>query len=58
MELGAMPDFERMYVIKIRGSGQDIMDELASSATLMRGFSTFDSWKFGGSRGSPTKSDR
>ncbi len=29
MELGATPDFERMYVIKIRGSGQEIMDELA-----------------------------
>jgi hypothetical protein len=29
MELGAMPDFERMYVIKIRGSGQEIMDQLA-----------------------------
>ena len=27
MELGAMPDFERMYVIKIRGSGQEIMDQ-------------------------------
>ncbi|MGD0580427.1 MAG: hypothetical protein ABSC08_16055 [Bryobacteraceae bacterium] len=29
MELGAAPDFERMYVIKIRGSGQEIMDQLA-----------------------------
>jgi hypothetical protein len=29
MELGATPDFERMYVIKIRGSEQEIMDELA-----------------------------
>jgi hypothetical protein len=29
MELGATPDFERMYVIKIRGSAQEIMDELA-----------------------------
>jgi flavin-dependent dehydrogenase len=34
MELGAMPDFERMYVIKIRGSGQDIMDELARFGDL------------------------
>jgi len=29
MELGATPDFERMYVIKIRGPQQEIMDELA-----------------------------
>jgi hypothetical protein len=29
MELGAAPGFERMYVIKIRGTGQEIMDELA-----------------------------
>jgi len=29
MELGAAPDFERMYVIKIRGSEQEIMHELA-----------------------------
>jgi flavin-dependent dehydrogenase len=29
MDLGATPGFERMYVIKIRGSGQEIMDELA-----------------------------
>ncbi|MGO9242495.1 MAG: NAD(P)/FAD-dependent oxidoreductase [Bryobacteraceae bacterium] len=29
MELGAAPDFERMYVIKIRGSAQEIMDRLA-----------------------------
>ncbi len=29
MELDAVPDFERMYVIKIRGSGQEIRDELA-----------------------------
>src|SRR5665811_360965 len=29
MELGVTPDFERMYVIKIRGSEQEIMDELA-----------------------------
>jgi flavin-dependent dehydrogenase len=29
MELGATPDFERMYVIKIRGSEREIMDELA-----------------------------
>jgi hypothetical protein len=29
MELSATPDFERMYVIKIRGSGQEIMDQLA-----------------------------
>ena len=29
MDLGATPDFERMYVIKIRGSEQEIMDELA-----------------------------
>jgi hypothetical protein len=30
MELGATPDFERMFVIKIRGSEQAIMDELAT----------------------------
>jgi flavin-dependent dehydrogenase len=30
MELGAAPGFERMYVIKIRGPRQQIMDELAS----------------------------
>jgi hypothetical protein len=29
MDLGATPDFERMYVIKIRGSEHEIMDELA-----------------------------
>jgi flavin-dependent dehydrogenase len=29
LELGATPDFERMYVIKIRSSEQEIMDELA-----------------------------
>jgi flavin-dependent dehydrogenase len=29
MELGATPDFERMYEVKIRGSEQQIMDELA-----------------------------
>ena len=29
MELGAAPDFERMYVIKIRGSEREIMEELA-----------------------------
>ena len=29
MELGAAPDFERMYVIKIRGSAHAIGDELA-----------------------------
>jgi flavin-dependent dehydrogenase len=29
MELGATPGFERMYAIKIRGSEQEIMDELA-----------------------------
>jgi hypothetical protein len=29
MELDATPDYERMYMIKIRGSGQEIMDELA-----------------------------
>jgi len=29
MELGKSPDFERMYVIKIRGSEEEIMDELA-----------------------------
>jgi len=29
MELGAAPGFERMYVIKIRGSDQEIMEELA-----------------------------
>lgn len=29
MELDAAPDFERMYVIKIRGAAQGIMDELA-----------------------------
>jgi flavin-dependent dehydrogenase len=29
MELGKSPDFERMYVIKIRGSGEEIMKELA-----------------------------
>ncbi len=28
IDLGATPDFERMYVIKIRGSEQEIMDEL------------------------------
>ena len=29
MELDAAPDFERMYIIKIRGAAQEIMDELA-----------------------------
>ena len=29
MELGESPDFERMYVIKIRGSEEEIMEELA-----------------------------
>jgi hypothetical protein len=29
MELGESPDCERMYAIKIRGSGEEIMDELA-----------------------------
>jgi flavin-dependent dehydrogenase len=29
MELGESPDCERMYVIKIRGSGEEIMEELA-----------------------------
>lgn len=29
MELGKSPDFERMYVIKIRGSEYEIMEELA-----------------------------
>jgi hypothetical protein len=29
MELGKSPDFERMYVIKIRGSEEEIMEELA-----------------------------
>ena len=29
MELGTSPDFERMYVIKIRGSEGEIMEELA-----------------------------
>jgi hypothetical protein len=29
MELDAAPEFERMFVIKIRGTGQEIMDELA-----------------------------
>ncbi len=28
-ELGELPDFERMYVIKIRGSEEEIMEELA-----------------------------
>ena len=28
-ELGESPDFERMYVIKIRGSAEEIMEELA-----------------------------
>ena len=52
------PDFERMYVIKIRGSEQEIMDELAKFGHPMRGSSTCDSWRFGGSRGCPTRSDR
>ncbi len=30
MELGGSPEFERMYVIKIRGSEEEIMQELAS----------------------------
>jgi len=29
MELGKSPDFERMYVIKIRGSEEEIMEEMA-----------------------------
>ena len=29
MELGESPDFERMYAIKIRGSAEEIMEELA-----------------------------
>jgi hypothetical protein len=29
MDLDAAPGFERMYVIKIRGSGREVMDELA-----------------------------
>ena len=29
MELGKSPDFERMYAIKIRGSAEEIMEELA-----------------------------
>ena len=29
MELGEAPDFERMYVIKIRGTAEEIMEELA-----------------------------
>jgi flavin-dependent dehydrogenase len=29
MELGKSPDFERMYVIKIRGSEEEIMEEVA-----------------------------
>ena len=29
MELGESPDFERMYVIKIRGAAEPIMEELA-----------------------------
>jgi hypothetical protein len=29
LELGKSPDFERMYAIKIRGSEQEIMDEMA-----------------------------
>ena len=34
MELYSAPDFERMYVIKIRGSAQEIMDELAKFGHL------------------------
>jgi len=30
VELGGSPDFERMYVIKIRGSEEEILEELAS----------------------------
>jgi len=30
MEVGGSPEFERMYVIKIRGSPEEIMEELAS----------------------------
>jgi hypothetical protein len=30
MELGESPDCERMYVIKIRGSGEEVMEELAN----------------------------
>jgi hypothetical protein len=30
MELGKSPDFERMYVIKIRGSEKEIMEEIAN----------------------------
>jgi hypothetical protein len=29
MELGKLPDFERMYAIKIRGSEEEIMEEMA-----------------------------
>ena len=29
MELGQSPDFERMYAIKIRGSEEEIMEEMA-----------------------------
>ena len=29
MELGQSPDFERMYVIKIRGSAEEVMEEMA-----------------------------
>jgi len=29
MELDAAPDFERMYIVKIRGAAREIMDELA-----------------------------
>jgi len=28
-ELGKLPDFERMYAIKIRGSEEEIMEEMA-----------------------------
>ena len=38
MELGESPGFERMYVIKIRGSEEEIMDELAKFGHPSAGF--------------------
>ncbi len=40
MELGRSPDFERMYVIKIRGSEEEILEELAKFGQPQARFAT------------------
>jgi len=57
-ELGKSPDFERMYAIKIRGSEEEIMEEMTKFGQPKRSSSARDSSTFGKSRGCPTRSDR